>query len=164
MQRTGACKDPAKGKVTLRACKDPAKGKVTLRACKEPAKGFKCKSGVFNENGFGKTSIVDCKGGEYCFAMSCKIGNSTYTYWGFADEENCYKLNDFFAFGFPCHCKFGAKGVQKSNINFMLPEYMAPSPLVSANRGTRANFFVWLMSSAFSLRAFFLAASASLLK
>uniref|UniRef100_A0A914I177 Uncharacterized protein n=1 Tax=Globodera rostochiensis TaxID=31243 RepID=A0A914I177_GLORO len=86
--------------------------------CKEP--GFKCKSGLFDENGFGQTSIADWK--------------NNYTFWGIAADNDCYKLSDYFAFGYACHCKFGAKGVQKSNMNFMLPEYMAPSPLVSGIR------------------------------
>ncbi|KAI3410905.1 hypothetical protein GPALN_002987 [Globodera pallida] len=142
----------------------PKKPKVSLESvCKEP--GFKCKFGIYTENGYGQSYIGDCKEGVYCYAISCKIGNSTFTFWGVAVEENCYRLSDYFAFGFPCDCKFGKKGVELSNMNFMLPAYLTPSSLVShirANRGTRANIsilFVWLMSL-----AFFFAASASLLK
>ncbi|KAI3407281.1 hypothetical protein GPALN_003771 [Globodera pallida] len=138
----------------------PTLSPAAASVCKEP--GFKCKFGIYNETGYGQTFIGDCKEGVYCYAISCKIGNSTYTLWGVAAEKNCNKLSDLFALGFPCHCKFGKKGVELSNMNFMLPAYLAPFPLAPANRGTRANIsilFVWLMSS-----AFFLAASASLLK
>uniref|UniRef100_A0A183C5U5 Secreted protein n=1 Tax=Globodera pallida TaxID=36090 RepID=A0A183C5U5_GLOPA len=132
--------------------------------CKKPGQGFACKSGVFDEHGYGETHLRKCKGRVYCFAMSCKIGKNIYTFWGSAAKKDCDALRDYVGFDYACHCKFGGKGVEKSNINFMLPAYLAPSPLApdNPNRGTRANIsilFVWLMSS-----AFLLAASASLLK
>uniref|UniRef100_A0A914I186 Uncharacterized protein n=1 Tax=Globodera rostochiensis TaxID=31243 RepID=A0A914I186_GLORO len=138
----------------------PTSSPAEAPVCKQP--GFKCKFGIYNEHGYGQTSIGDCKEGVYCYAITCNMGKSNFTFWGVAIENDCYKLSDYFAFGFPCQCEFGEKGVEMSNMNFMLPTYLARSALVSVNRGIRANFSIlvgWLMSL-----AFYLTVSASLLK
>ncbi|KAL3079948.1 hypothetical protein niasHS_011365 [Heterodera schachtii] len=115
-------KDMANEQVKLPEKEKP--GPIPTLSPEALEKSIRCKAGYFRGNGYGTTAASECRGGEYCYTVSCEIVSEMFTFWGCSMDNDCEEVSKFLAFGQKCQCQFGAKGENMGNLNFDSPNYL----------------------------------------
>uniref|UniRef100_A0A183CEK3 Uncharacterized protein n=1 Tax=Globodera pallida TaxID=36090 RepID=A0A183CEK3_GLOPA len=115
---------------------------------------LECRIGYLNGKGYGDVSL-GVGTGEYCYAISGATKKGFLNMWGCNINNNCTEICKVHYLS-KCHCKFGEKGVNLSNVDFMLPPFVPVSHL-KENRSAGTNFWVFfILPNAFGVLAVFL--------
>ncbi|KAL3083841.1 hypothetical protein niasHS_008471 [Heterodera schachtii] len=115
-------------------------------------------------NGYGKTEVKECVGGEYCYAVGCQIATENFTFWGCALDNDCETLNKYLAFGHKCQCRIARNGRDMDNVDLLNPSFMPLSKMshidiviselpIPTGFGTRANANIFNACATFAFGA-----------